>query len=131
MTRDTQPHRQPDPDPDFLEETKEQLEDLFERIEEYMRINAKLYKLQAVQVISDAGSAFLVRVLLAIVGFLFFFLANIGAALWIGEKMDSTYSGYFIVSGFYLLIFLLLWMMRKSLFKRGLTNAIADAFSKN
>jgi hypothetical protein len=115
----------------FIEERKEILEDLFERVESYVKINVQIYKLRAVEVVAEAASSIMANILIAIIAILFFMMLNIGVAIWLGSLLNSLSHGYFILSGFYLLILIILWIFRKNMFKRSVTGGIIKQFEKD
>lgn len=115
----------------FIEERKEILEDLFERVESYIKINVQIYKLRAVEVVAEAASSIMANILIAIIAILFFMLLNVGIAIWLGSLLNSPSHGYFILSGFYLVILILLWMFRKNMFKKSVTGGIIKQFEKD
>jgi hypothetical protein len=115
----------------FIEERKEMLEELFERVEKYIKINIQIYKLRAVEVMAEAASTIMANILIAIIATLFFMLLNVGLAIWIGSLLESSSHGYFILSGFYLLILIILWIFRKNMFKKSVTGGIIKQFEKD
>ena len=115
----------------FIEERKEILEELFERVEKYVHINIELYKLRAVEVVAETVSSTLVNVLIALVAIIFFLMLNIGAAIWLGSVLGSPHAGYFIFAGIYFVILFLLWILRKNLFKNSIAGSITKKFVKD
>ncbi len=107
-----------------METPKSLIETLFEKTEQYTRTSAELYKLKVIDTSADVISTLSAR--LAVIGFiaLFFLTLNIGTALWIGETLGVTYYGFFIVSGFYGLLGILLYAFRNGWIKTPVKNAI-------
>jgi hypothetical protein len=97
---------------------------LFKTAEDYVEARIGLLKLKAVDkfstLIASLGSAFF----FAIIIFLFFFSFNIGLAFWIGNLLGKIYYGFFIVSGFYLLVGLFFYLFRHKLLKNPLKNMV-------
>lgn len=115
----------------FIEERKEILEELFERIESYVQINVQLYKLRAVELVAESTSTVVSKILIALVAILFFLFLNIGIAIWLGSVLATPYAGYFIVSGFYLLVLIMLFIFRKNMFKKSIAESIMHKFAKD
>lgn len=115
----------------FIEERKEILEDLFERVESYIKINLQIYKLRFVEVAAETASSVMANILIAIIAIMFFMLLNVGIAIWLGSLLDSPSHGYFMLSGVYLLMLILLWSFRKNMFKKSVTGGIIKQFEKD
>lgn len=115
----------------FIEERKEILEELFERVEKYIQINLELYKLRAIEVVAEAVSSTIANVLIALVAILFFLMLNVGAAIWLGGLLESPHLGYFLIAGFYLVILVILWILRKNLFKDSIVGSITKKYAKD
>ena len=100
------------------------IEMLFERAEDYTRTTVELAKLNTVDTTADVLSSLLSRLAVSIVFVMFIFLINIGLSLWIGELLHNTYYGFFIVSGFYLLISIILYINKDKWLKMPISNFI-------
>lgn len=107
-----------------MENNTSTIEMLFEKAEDYTRTTAELMKLKAVDKTADVMSSMLSRLTVSIVFVMFAFLANIGLSLWIGELLGKLYYGFFVVSSFYLLISILLYIFRDPLIKMPVSNFI-------
>jgi uncharacterized membrane protein len=119
------------PSDGFIEERKEILEELFERVESYVRINVEIYKLRAVESAAEITSSILANVLIALVAIILFLFLNIGVAIWLGSLLGTPYHGYFLLCGVYLIVLVFLWIFRKNLFKKSMTEAIIRKFDKD
>lgn len=115
----------------FIEERKEILEELFERIEAYVQINVQLYKLRAIELVAESTSTVVSKLLIGLVATMFFLFLNIGIAIWLGSELGSPSHGYFIVSGFYLLVLIILFIFRKNMFKKSIADGIMHKFAKD
>jgi hypothetical protein len=109
-----------------MEDEDSPLKTFFERAEEYGKIKVELYKLKAIkktaEVTSSAASGLVISVLIA----LFFLIVNIGIALWLGEVFGKSYYGFFIVSGFYAILGVLVYIFRDQWIKTPISNSIAE-----
>jgi hypothetical protein len=63
-----------------------------------------------------------VGVLIAILCVFVLLFAGLGSAWWLGERMDNMKAGFFIVGGFYLVLFLVVALTAKSLIIPPLRN---------
>lgn len=113
-----------------MENNTSTIETLFEKAEDYTRTTAELMKLKAVDKTADVASSLLSRGAVSIVFVMFAFLVNIGLSLWVGELLGKDYYGFFIVSGIYLIISILLYIFRDPLIKLPVSNFIIERMLK-
>ena len=106
----------------IMENNTSTIETLFEKAEDYTRTTAELVKLKAVDKTADVVSSMLSRGAVSIVFVMFAFLANVGLSFWIGDLLGKDYYGFFAVSGFYLLVSILLYVFRDALIKLPVSN---------
>jgi hypothetical protein len=97
---------------------------LFEKTDRYARTSAELYRLKAIEKSADIISTFSARLVIMIFITLFFLILNIGLSLWIGEVLGKTYHGFFIVSGFYAMGAVVLFIFRRKWIQVPIRNAI-------
>ena len=116
--------------PEFIEERKELIEDLFEKTEGYVKTTIELIKLKAVDRISETVSSVVAYVAVAIFGFFSLVLFNIAMALWIGDALGNNLYGFLIVAGFYGLLTFVVYATRKSIIKKPVSNSIISQFLK-
>lgn len=107
-----------------MENNTSTIEMLFGRAEEYTRTTVELLKLQAVDKAADVVSSLLSRIIVSIVIVLFAFLVNIGLSIWVGELLGKVYFGFLVVSGFYLLIAFILYIVRDKVLKTPIRDFI-------
>ena len=115
---------------DILEDRKEIIEELFEKGGDYVQTNLQLIKLKATDKVADVVSTVVSQIAVIGLGFFFLLMVNIGIAFWIGENMGQTHYGFMIVAGFYLLLTLLVFVLRKSLIKTPISNSIISQVLK-
>ena len=99
-------------------------ESLIERLEQYSKSNVELYRLKAIDKSADIISTLAVRMTVSIFFTLFFVIMNLGVALWIGTILEKSYYGFFIVSGFYALLGIILFPFRNKWIKTPIKNLI-------
>lgn len=115
-----------------MENNATTIEMLFERAEDYTRTTVELTKLHAVDKTADVMSSLISRLAVSIVFAMFALLANIGLSLWIGELVGKLYYGFFIVSSFYLLIAIILYIFKNEWIKTPISNfMIVKMLKKN
>ncbi|MGC4129082.1 MAG: phage holin family protein [Bergeyella sp.] len=94
-------------------------------LKEYTNKRIELLKLEATEK-SSTGSGIVVFMVLAFLAITFFVLMlNIGVGLFIGHSMGNYGYGVLIVSAFYLIIFILIYLFRKTIIK-GVANKIIE-----
>jgi hypothetical protein len=107
-----------------MENTKQDLESLFEKTADYVETRIDLLKLQAVDKTSDIVSSLVVLLIVGLIFSIVFFILNIGLALWIGNLTGKTYNGFFIVAGFYAIAGLIIYLLKGKFIKEGISNLI-------
>ncbi len=113
-----------------MEDKKVPFEPLFEKVKEYINTTLELTKLKTIDKASGIISALVVQIGIVFLLSFFFLFINIGLAYWIGELSGKIYIGFFIVSGFYLLLSLFGILLFKSL-KRNLADTIIEQSLKS
>lgn len=91
------------------------IETLFNKVEDYSKTSIELLKLNTIDKTADLVASLLTQMILFVVGMVFILLCSIGVAFWLGTYFDSTAIGFFIVGGFYLLVTLLFFSVRKGI----------------
>lgn len=96
---------------------------MIDLIKEYGIKRLELLKMEATEKASTGSGITLVIILASV--FLLFFMAilNIAAGFLIGHALGNYGYGFLIVAGFYLLLFVLVLILRKSI-KNGVANKI-------
>ncbi len=97
-----------------MEDNVKLIEKLLERVVEYGKTSAELLKLKALDKASDVFSSLVLRSVAIILIASFMLFLNFGLAFWLGEITGKSYYGFFLVGGFYILIFVVIFLfMRK------------------
>lgn len=100
------------------------LENLFENVEQYSKTSFELYKHKAIYEIASFTSTLAVRFILTIVVVLVSLFISIGTALWLGDALGKSFYGFFIVAFFYVLLWVVLFIFRKSSIRQPMSNMI-------
>ena len=106
------------------------IESLFERAGEYAETRIDLYKLKAVDKLSDVLSSLISRIIVLLIFVMFIFIINIGIALLLGEILGKSCYGFFALAGFYLIIGIIFIYMRKKWFKYPIADMMIQQFLK-
>lgn len=102
----------------------ESVDMLYEKAKKYTETSAELLALKTVDKTADVLSSLTSIVLIVIVVAMFTLFINVGLSLFIGNLLNEYYLGFFIVSGFYLVLGLVLYMFKDRLIKIPVTNLI-------
>lgn len=91
-----------------MEDDARLLESLLERATEYGKTSLELIKLKALDKTAELISASVPLAIIIILIASFLLFLNLGLAFWLGEILGRTYYGFFAVSAFYIIVFLIL-----------------------
>lgn len=109
---------------------KDNIESLFEKTGDYLETSVDMYKLKAVDTSSDLISSLASRLIVLFVFLVSIILVNFGIAFYLGELLNKTYYGFFIVAGFYLFTGFVFYAMRNSWFKKPIADKLIEKFLK-
>ena len=107
-----------------MENIAKNIELLYEKAEQYSKTSFKLVQLATIEKTSDVISSLAVIITISILFVMFTLFINIGISLYIGALLKNTALGFFIVSGFYFLLVVAVFIFRKSLIKIPIDNLI-------
>ena len=113
-----------------MENIATNIEKLYEKAENYTKTSIELVKLQAIDKISEIISSLAVVISIAFIVAIFTLFLNIGVAIWIGDELNNMALGFLIVSGFYALVGLIIFVGRKSLIRIPIDNIIVGTLLK-
>lgn len=114
-----------------MENIADNFEKLYDKAEKYSKTSVELMKLNAIDKTSDIISSLSVVISISLIVAIFTLFVNIGISLLIGKMLNDYYIGFFIVSGFYLLLAFIVYIFRKQLIKIPLDNLIVLKLLKN
>lgn len=97
---------------------------LFDKMENYTRTSINLFKLNSIERSADVVSSLLSRITIVTIASLFILFANVGLAFWIGKMLGEYYLGFFIVSGFYIILMILTFIFRNKAIKKPISDMI-------
>jgi hypothetical protein len=114
-----------------MEEQKTPVEVLLERGQAYAKTTFQLFKFKATdtaaEIVSKLASGFIILMLLV----LFFINLNIGIALLIGDLLGKVWLGFIIISGFYAVVGLIVYIFRYRLIIRPVSNSVIKQLLQN
>jgi hypothetical protein len=104
---------------------------LFDKVENYANTSIELAKLQAIDKAADIISTFTSGLFLSLIISMFILFVNIGLSLYLGNILGETYYGFLIVSGFYLIVAILINSFKIKLIETPISNLVLDKLLKN
>lgn len=106
------------------ENPAEAIEALFEKADKFGRTTFELSKLQGLETTTVVVSSLIAKLSVVIMVLLFVLTLNLGIALLLGNLLGGMYIGFFIVSGFYLIVALILHFFLHGWIKRPISELI-------
>lgn len=103
---------------------------LFEKVENYANTSIDLLKLNAVEKSADVISSLSYRIVLLLIVAMFTLFINIGVSLYLGKLLNEYYLGFFIVSTFYLVLAVFIYIFRNKFLKTPISNMVITKLLK-
>lgn len=100
------------------------IEKLYNKAKVYTKTSLEIYKLQAINTSADVISTLAHKAILILVISTFIVFFNVAMALLLGDVLGSTYKGFLVISLFYLIVGLVLFVFSSSLIKNPVSNLI-------
>lgn len=108
------------------------IEELMESLKSYISTNFDLIKYQGIERATVIIADLVVNVLVGMMLLFFVFFISLWACFYISALFGDNYSGIAIVAGFYLLIGVIIYMVRKKMIIKPLRNIIVrNIFQKD
>jgi hypothetical protein len=114
-----------------MENIAENVELLYKKAEQYSKTSFELLQLNTIDKISDVISSLSVVISISIIVAMFTLFINIGISLYIGKLLNDYAMGFFLVSGFYFIVAIIVYLFRKSLIKIPIDNLIVSKLLKD
>ncbi len=99
-------------------------ESLFDKTTDYLETRADLVKLKAARKASQIVSGAVSKIILVLVLCFFLMVLNIALGLWLGEMLGKIYYGFFALSGFYVIVGIIIYSCRDKWLKVPVANSI-------
>lgn len=104
---------------------------LISKTEKFTKTSIDLLKLNMVEKTADIVSSVTSGLTVILIVAMFTLFLNIGLGLWIGELLQSSYMGFLIVSGFYLIVAIVVYFYQNRLLKNPISDKIVVKLLKN
>jgi hypothetical protein len=114
-----------------MENIATNIELLYKKAEQYSKTSFELLQLNTIDKISDVISSLSVVISISIIVAMFTLFINIGISLYIGKLLNDYAMGFFLVSGFYFIVAIIVYLFRKSLIKIPIDNLIVSKLLKD
>lgn len=102
------------------------IEELTENIKSYINTNIELIKYQAIERATVIMADTVTYVVIGLFMLLFVFFISLWACFYLSSLFDNNHTGIAIVAGFYLLLGLILFMVRKKMVIKPLRDKIVN-----
>lgn len=113
-----------------MDENAKLIDSLLEKTTEFVKSHIELAKLRAIDKIADVVSPFVPQIIVFIMVVIFFVFFNLGIALWLGDILNNSFYGFFIVAGFYALIAAIIHFFFSKTIKRNFANNLVKQILK-
>jgi len=100
------------------------INNVIDRITDYLKVKGEKLKLDIIASVSRIMAYVISFILILLIGFFFLVFASITAGALINEALDSSYLGYLMISGFYLIVLIVVLLLLKT---RKIQNLIEKA----
>ena len=114
-----------------MNEQKNIFDNLFNNLVEYLDAKWEFTKLDAVDKTAEVLAGLIGMLILSTFFLLFLVLASVAGALAMGRALQNTSLGFLIVSGVYLLIFLILLIFQRKPLRKILTESMYSKLNEN
>ena len=98
-----------------FEELKNDLMGLKTEVGSYIEHSDEYYRLKIFKVLSKNVTGLLKFILIGVSSLFALLFVSFAACLWLSEVLNSYFSGFILVAGFYILITILLYLFREQL----------------
>lgn len=112
----------------MFEKITDNVEDVQENLESFVKNSIEFHKLDIYKKTTKTFVSVLRLSLLGSIALLLLFFVSFGVAYLIGEVYGSTSDGFFIVAGFYLLVFILVAIFGKKRLERVVLKSTSKIF---
>lgn len=100
------------------------IETLYQKAKEYTETSIELLRLNAIDKTADVVSSLFARLALIMLVAMFTLFINIALSIFIGQLLNEMYLGFLIVSGFYLILAVVVFYFNDKLLKIPITNLV-------
>lgn len=101
------------------------------KVEQYVQDRLLLLKLQTAAKVSKLSALLFSGLVIALLSFFILFFLSIMAGYFFAELTHSLYAGFGIVTGFYILLLIIIIALRKNNIEKFVTNTVIKVFFDN
>jgi hypothetical protein len=91
------------------------LEPILESSRQYGKTSLELVKLKSIDKSADILSLLVTRLLFLVIAFIFLITLTIAVALWLGDLLGRAYFGFLIVTAFYGIVGLVVYLKQSAI----------------
>lgn len=102
------------------------IEEITDDLKKYINTNYEIIKLTATERASVVGSGLLSSLFIGLIGCMFLFVLSLGAGYYLSVLLGDTYSGFILLAGFYLLVWIILIFGKKKLLEKPFRDKIIE-----
>ncbi len=114
-----------------MEQLTDELNEVKDDFEEYVNAKIDLAKLHAAENLSRFFSGMLLKMGLFYLFFFVLLFTSLAIAYWLNQYFDGNGTGFIIVAGFYLLVSVVFFLLRKTLIQRPIIQSFIQLFFPN
>jgi uncharacterized protein YqhQ len=107
-----------------MENIATNIDKLYQKAEQYSKTTLELVKLKTIDKTTDIISSLAVSLIMILIVAIFTVFINIGIAIWLGVVFNNMAMGFFVVSGFYLIVGLIVYLNRQYFIKTPVRNLV-------
>lgn len=107
-----------------MENIATNIDKLYQKAEQYSKTTLKLVKLKTIDKTTDIISSLAVSLIMIIIAAIFTMFINIGIALWLGDVFNNMAMGFFVISGFYLIVGVIVYLNKDYFIKTPVNNLV-------
>jgi len=113
-----------------MDEEKSFTKRLYEKGVQYVETTIELYKLKGISVFAGILSGIAIGFLIWVIFFMFLLFLSIAAAFYFGDLLGKWHYGFFIVTGIYALLGILIFIIGFKNIKQMINNLIVGKLFK-
>lgn len=107
------------------------INNIVDKLTEYFQVRIDKIKLDLIAQVSKLLAIFMALILIGIAGFFFFIFGSIALGAFLNAVLESVYLGYLILSGFYFLIMIIIFILIKTKIIQRWMEALFLSLSEN
>lgn len=106
------------------------IDSLLDKTTEFVKSSIELAKLKAIDKTAEIVSSLIPKAIIFVMIATFVIFLNLGIALWLGDILNNSFYGFFVVAGFYALVAAIIHFFLHKTIKRNIANNIVKQLLK-